>query len=432
MKKKSLTLLFVALLSFATLGYSSSASTQKISTQGIIGHSSNPTSLKILRQGWQYYPWSAQKFTSIIDVYQCHYDYLSQAQAIKAIRPDVLTFLYRNTETVWTSASTWEYNPQEEALFKANDWLLKDSSGTYVMDEFGSGYLVDFGNPDYHTWLANWYKQYMDSYNIDGAFLDNWFCEAGSVFWSVSSGQTPINPRTGGTWTNQLVCDAFKALIQELRQVIGNKLIFVNGVYNGDHFYNKNWQSYFINALTTSRMDGVMSEGLFSSYDTSVPYSESTWLNSINFAVWMENNFSGTYLLQQSTDNSYWNADQLPSDMTVVQYQQYVTFCFASRLLTVKRLTTHLSCGYYIDQSYPQSLFKIDIGDPSGDFSLVNGTHVYIRQFSHGLVLVNPTSTSYSVSVPAGLQSAIDGTQVTSPLTIAPHVGMILSTGGFA
>lgn len=427
MKKKHLVLLFITLLSFATLGYASSASTQKnIPTEGTIGYSLDPTpSVKILRQGWEYDSWSAQKFASIVDVYQCHYDHLDQAQAVKAVRPDILVFLYRNTITVWTSASQWEYNPQEEALFKANNWLLKDSSGNYVNDEGGSGYLVDFGNPSYHTWLANWYQQYINSYSIDGVFLDNWFCGT-DVFYSVITGQTPINPRTGGVWTDQQVHDAFKALVQRIRQVIGSKLIFVNGVYNGNHFYNQGHESLYIDALTTSGIDGVMSEGLFSTYDASQPYTENIWLLSINFAVWMENNFPGKYLLQQSTDDSYFSYNQLPSDMTETQYEQYVTFCFASRLLTVKGLTTFLSFGYYIDQPYPQALFKIDIGTPTGDIYKIGS--LYARQFTKGMVIVNPTDNAYQVSLNGSFKNAVDGSSVSSAITVQAHTGVILSS----
>ena len=44
-----------------------------------------------------------------------------------------------------------------------------------------------------------------------------------------------------------------------------------------------------------------------------------------------------------------------------------------------------------------QNLFKTDLGVPKGNYYVIEGTHVYERDFSKVKVLVNPTNDNYTV-----------------------------------
>ena len=109
---------------------------------------------------------------------------------------------------------------------------------------------------------------------------------------------------------------------------------------------------------------------------------------------------------------------------TGVTREQFVTYVFASRLLAAERAGNCINFGHYIEE-YPQSLFKISLGSPLGDYYVVNGTHVYARDFSSAKVLVNPTYSSYTVNLDGNYET-INGTPVPSQITVDPHNGIIL------
>jgi len=404
------------------------ANTQiKVSSFGRLNYPAPTPSgqIKILRQSFQEGAWSASKFASIIDVYQGHYNALSKVPEMKAIRPDIIAFVYYNTIALRRPGHI-EYEPDKYALFMANGWVLKDIYGEYVSFNDGLSYYVDFGNPDFHTWLANWHKHYIDKYGLDGASLDNVFWD--SMVWYVTS-QTAVNPRTGNPWTNQEICDAYKAMTIKVRDTIGSgKHVLVNGIFNGNHFHSPSRNQYFIDGLLNGGIDSVISEGWINYYDASEWYSEDKWLNSITFALWLEANFpakGGKYFMPIHADASFFKGNDFPSDMTEEEYQEFVLYGYASRLLTVNQLTSIISFGHYIEHTYAQSLFKIDIGTPSGDYYKIGS--LYARQFTKGLVIVNPTYSSSQANLSGAFKNAVNGNSVSSILTVQSHTGIILS-----
>jgi len=175
-----------------------------------------------------------------------------------------------------------------------------------------------------------------------------------------------------------------------------------------------------------------MSEGWICNHDASNWVSEDWWKSSLDFAVWMENNFpasGGKYFLVDHQDSSFGTGgNSLPPDMTEAQYNEFAKYGYASRLLTLKSLDTLVNFGNYIDRAYPQSLFQINIGTPSEEeYHIIEDTHVYEKEFSGGLVLVNPTYDSYTVTVGSGYKNAVTGSSVSSTLTVQPHTGIILT-----
>ena len=428
-KIAGIALSFVIVLSFCILPSLSSAQPSlqlTISSSGSIIYPPPSTNqIKILRQTFQNWEWSASKFASITDVYQAHYNGLDVYSQIKEINPEVLGFVYYNSIHVWKQGSS-EYEAEKLQTFIDNDWIMKDSNGNYVNAYSGYAYYVDFGNPGYQSWLANWAKKYIAQYSLSGVSIDNWFCES-SVWYYVEDSATPVNPRTGSAWTNQQICDAFKSLTLKVKQEIGsNKIVLVNGVYNGNHFFMSKRSQYYIDGIQNGGVDAVMSEAWVSSYDASAWYTEEIWKKGIDFAVWMEDNFDGNYFMTISADSSFADGFDFPADMTETQYEQYVTYCYASRLLSVNRLTSIMWLGYYFEYPYPQSLFDINIGTPSESYHILGSSHVYTRNFSDGMVLVNPTYNSYSVTIGSGYKNVLTGETVSSTITVQPHTALIL------
>ena len=80
--------------------------------------------------------------------------------------------------------------------------------------------------------------------------------------------------------------------------------------------------------------------------------------------------------------------------------------------------------GYGSDLRYRE--YNAQIGSPTNQMFL--SQHIYWRNYSHGLDLVNPSPTStYTVSLPAGSRYVdLNGNQVSQTVTLLPHSGLVL------
>jgi len=351
-----------------------------------------------------------------------HYDALAQCQQIHAIKPEHICLLYRNGRLIWASGP--EYIPSEYQLFVNNNWLLKDSGGQYITTASGTAIMIDIGNPSLQQWVANWFKGYIDSYGADGAYLDS-FVPNLEMAWGMSA--SPINPRTGNPWTAQEFKQAAMDMVDEISDTTG-KPVLSNSCYSGNHFYRSDYQATLLDYLLNSQIAGLHSEGWISSQWTEEWYDEANWKKSIDMAVWMEDNFlsKGNKIFWTTSENAaiIWipeGEELLPEGVTK---EQYVLYCFASRLLATRNDGNYMNLGLYMPQDYPQSLFEVNIGSPFGNYYR-NG-NLYIRQFTDGMVIVNPTYSSQQFSVSEAYKNAVDGVSVSSSLTVLPHTGILL------
>jgi hypothetical protein len=382
-----------------------------------IGGAAGPATNFVHRAIFESASYSAQQIAQLTDLYICHVELGSKVQSIHKVRPDLICLLYRDIRAVKSSA--------ERQTFLANGWILKDVSGTLIKSIDYGYYVVDVGNPAYQTWLANWVKTYINQYGYDGALLDDCLPST-EIMWSTTP--TPaINPRTGKAWTALEFEQAVISIVNTIKNTIGNKLVIGNVVYYGERFFASYANQYYVDLFTKSRIDGVQSEGWIMALNPVGWYSESKWKASIDFVVWLENNFlnKGTpkmFLpIAQNAAPYEQSAVGLPSGTT---REQYVNYVFSSLLLGVKTNSSYLNFGYAVD-SYTQSLFNIDVGQPLGSYYMINGSHVYTRDYSKVKVLVNPTDTAYTISLNGGYKN-LDGTPTTSPFTLKLHTGIIL------
>lgn len=423
---KYLVLSFVVLLSLATSA-SSALTPINIPALGTIIYPM-VTVRRHIYQNWRFTP-ELRATTS--DLWIGHWDAVDQAVAAKQIRPDFKAFLYANIKERWANPPSTNDPPGTFETFLNSGWFLKAADGSYVTSTiYGSNTrIVDIGNPAVQQWYADWIKGYLDTYELDGVQLDNCQPNKANFFWATAP--SAINPRTGQLWTEAEVTNAIIAFVNTVKNTVGSRYVIGNGIYNGNHF--ERWNPSYVALLLGTKIDGIISEGWISTWGSADWYSEEMWLKSIDFAVWMEENFlsKGNKIFMTISENAGLHEKPLsdgsyptilPSGVTK---EQYVTYCYASRLLATKYDGNYINFGYYMPEDYPQSLFKIDVGNPLGEYYIVEGTHVYARDFSQVKVLVNPTYDSYSVNLDANYET-LDGTKLTSPIIVAPHTGIIL------
>ena len=367
---------------------------------------------------------SADTYAAKSDVWIGHIEQVSTALLIHETNQNHTCLLYRNIRLLWLPGTT-EYNEDQYNLFIANGWLLKGASGEYVNVK-NQAYLVDFGNPAYQTWVANWYKSNLDSYGLDGVYIDNCLPND-EIFYSLS--EWPINPRTGESWHSNQVTEALTNLVNTIKDAIGPKIVIGNIVISGTHFFREDLHQSYVEFLTNSKLDGFLCEMWVSSFSTPEWYTEEKWKEGIDMAVWVDKNYlsNNNKIFWTMSDNAetLWPPGQiiLPSGVT---QEQYATYCYASRLLTITNGQNWINFGLYMPEDFPQCLFQIDIGTPIGEYYTMS-SHIYVREYTDGKILVNPTYTSFTITIGEGYADATTGASLSSTITVQPHTGLILS-----
>jgi len=281
--------------------------------------------------------------------------------------------------------------------------------------------MTDIGNPEYQDFVANWIKNYIDLYGFDGVFTDNGLgASPNECFYAASA--EPINPRTGDLWTSAEIVDAYIAFHNRIKAVIVPKLDIANGIFQGERFF-ASYDNY-VRVLKEAEIDGFMSEGLFnigSDEGTGGSfYSEAEWKKSVDFVMWVQDNF-----LNQ-TGKIYYphgrcSEGQIPSGFTT---EEMATFVFSSFLLGIGKSQNYLSLQGAVLLDEINDLFEIDLGVPKGDYRKIDGTHVYIRDFTKIKVLVNPTEQTFSVHLDRDYETLEGG--FVSSVSMKPHTGLIL------
>lgn len=255
---------------------------------------------------------------------------------------------------------------------QSDGWLLKDKSGKYISEtNFPQNLLVDPANTEYRDFLGRTFNDYQWT-GFDYVFADNGFQATLPASWDVSA--LPINPKTGQLYTESEWRDAWVSLFAYLKQNCPKIKIIANGIFNGYDFYqNKDSIIKFLNETDIV----PFSEGVF--LNSGTPYSVLDWEMSLNFVTWMDEN----YLTNSSRKMILYSVANSDSD---------ARFIWGSAALAVSRFEQVYVCANQrMELSQTQSLFKIDLGSPKGDYFRVNNTELYRRIFAHYEITVNPT-----------------------------------------
>jgi hypothetical protein len=105
-----------------------------------------------------------------------------------------------------------------------------------------------------------------------------------------------------------------------------------------------------------------------------------------------------------------------------------VTYHFASTLLGVEAGVFELnyfSSAAFWDEQIAEELCSLDFGEPTGPMYRRDGTNVYARTFEKGLVLVNPTQSTYQILI-SGSYQTLDGEIISGSYHVGSFEGVIL------
>jgi hypothetical protein len=324
----------------------------------------------------------------------------------------------------------YDYWPDEWNYANSQGWLLKDANGNYVS---GVGcpdhYVVDITNTSYQEWLGVKVESWLTEYPyFDGVYADNSLKYSAQLF-AGQCNATPVDPSTGHYFTDQEIWDGCAGILNAIIDAVGpNKLVVPNGVWSGSTFFDPTTGTGYMYMLSeVPRLNGLGSEGTFRAYDDQW-YSVSDWKQSVDFVTWVQDNFLNGH--PERVFTAACNTVTLPPNATLAQV---IMYGFSSMFLAINYSSPQNTIDFVIDYSqHPdalqlvQKLRNVNMVAALGDYYNINSTSVYARDFVKGEVLVNPSSTDYTVPLTGTYTNFYDNSTTTSSVLVPAHTGIIL------
>ena len=286
-------------------------------------------------------------------------------------------------------------------------YFAKDASGRKVKSMYGN-YIMDINNSGWVSTRVADCKTALQISGYDGCYYD--MLGSGLLFPGYLTA-LPINPTTGATWTHAQWITRVSTMIQQIRQQVGRPVI-ANGTNNGRRYWAKPGGSRpLVRAAQT-----IVAE-LFVRLPTESPaliLPSSRWRQELDMITDAEAN-GDTLLLETKVEVR----------ATLAQLTRWHKLSLATYLLGANGrtryqfTTTAYPATHWVDDSWT----NVSLGSPSGRYSVLSNG-LYVRNFSAGKVVVNPTSKSITLPL-AKPYTTINGTRLTS-LTLAPSTGEIL------
>jgi hypothetical protein len=314
---------------------------------------------------------------------------------IIALNPNIMIIGYRDIMAMHTSCEDWaEVNAHEY-------WFLHDVNGNRLVHKKYGWYAMDVGNEGWREHYANFVKAKLDAYpNFDGVFADDvweWYDYRNQEFTVDAS----LIPREiPQRWHNDMV-----EMIQYVKNTIGNKFLVLN---------TNEWTGEYL-----AYADGMMMEGFVHPSWYGVDSFRQNPLSDIDALAKLSN--TGKYILAHSgamiPDN--------PTQTDLDKAHKIMLYCLSAYLLGVNGLKASFGWNGFNsgDGSHgycPE--FDAPLGFPVNQYYSVGS--VYARDFRKGMVLVNPTTSPYTVDLDSEYKT-LDG-QVVLNFTLDAHSGIVL------
>ena len=339
----------------------------------------------------------AQRFSIISALPNTYAPYVA---AMKVANPKLRIFVYMNG----TMAST-----KEATAGLPESWYLHDASGRRITNAWHL-FLMNPANAGWVSNRASTCTRLITQSGYDGCFLDN----LGSGTWYAGTvSAAPLDPATGKKYLPGAWLARTAALAQAVHTSTG-RLVFANGLVSGRAYFSPSAPS----KVLSDGSDLALAETFIRTAGMGITQyrSVTAWKQDVDMlaqaaaqgkrvAVLTKVWASGT---QQQIDD--WHAFAAGSFLLGTNGQQVFEFSGSP--------TADISAGSSV-------IAKLTaLGAATGAYSVVNG--IYQRQFTGGLVIVNPTTAPLTATLSQPYTDAISGAAVTGTITIRPHTAQLL------
>jgi hypothetical protein len=243
----------------------------------------------------------------------------------------------------------------------------------------------------------------------DGIYLD----ATGSAALKLSYVTAlPINPTTRKEWTVSDWLTAVRVnLVDNIKTVVLPRPMYLNSLKDGHSYFDPVEQRSA--TLTPGIVASVAETWLHETVAPITAYpSEAVWKQNVDMLIDAE--ARGYGVLQMT---------RVWADGTTAQKDAWYNYTLASWLLG-NQGRSYFNFSYQQgDSTTPRPWNRLDLGAASGSY--IKSSGVYQRQFANGKVLVNPTSSTFTVSL-GGAYRTLSGQSVNS-VTLGPNSARILT-----
>ncbi|MCJ7634206.1 putative glycoside hydrolase family 15 protein [Candidatus Bathyarchaeota archaeon] len=311
----------------------------------------------------------------------------SQMQSLKATNPNLKVIGYKDLVLMRDTDEDW-------ATVNANEgWFIHDVNGVRVRWNITS-YGMNPANTGWRTHFVNYINTKIVMGNYDGVFLDDVW--VGCYFQNVPSTHA-------ASWYSDIL-----SFLQYVKANIGsNKIVMINS-----NEYEAS-DSTFINATGAGMIEGFVHRDW-----------EATSVNRPTSLIMLQ--IDRLYLDSGNDKLLFCLSGARPAG-TTQEDNRVLKYCYVGYLLGING---DKACwGYFVPvdgsiSNWYFPLMDIDIGQPVAAY--YQNQSVYMRDFTGGKVLFNPSVNSYTVNL-GGNYKLLDGTVVSS-IIMEPWTGEVLLT----
>jgi Hypothetical glycosyl hydrolase family 15 len=278
-------------------------------------------------------------------------------------------------------------------------WLLRDAAGNLMQDSFGA-YLINPADPGVRQWHAN------AALASQAAGWDAIYLDCLGTYGLEAFGGTPIDPSTGKPYTVKSWLAATRGLAIIVRNAVRVPVIG-NGMRDGSTYWSGN------NVLVDGIDAGVF-EGCFRGATEPIDDWPTLAEWNLHLSALSDLQARGRWALCMT---KAWTAT------TSAQQRRWHDFALASFLLVSRSNAYFVFSGAKGDMpltSWGEESLKI--GSPTT--GRIQQGRAYLRRFTTGISLVNPSGTGMTVAL-GGTYRLPSGQRVTTVFMPA-HTGKVL------
>ena len=307
------------------------------------------------------------------------------------------------------------------------NFVLRNASGGIVASRGWDGHL-HVADPMSPLWREALKGRiiYFQSLGFPGVFLDN------GVEVDVPTQYTfdshPVNPRTGLLYTDADFVSDCVDLTNWLKAQFPDLYMVANGFWSGLRYEQKTSGHQYV--MANLEIEAIFSEGMWGNIYGYL-WLAGDWRRSVNFLRLLQDQWIPrgkdfvTYTNCGGAGYTYSADGSRQSNGEMIGWERAASFHFCSAMMAANGPRNILSLHNSMSRPYVQDLFKIDVGDPVGEYYQIGTSGIYTRKWSKVQPFVNPQESTRSVSV-ADLNLVDAEGYAVEAVTILAKTGLLL------
>jgi hypothetical protein len=327
--------------------------------------------------------------------------------AMRAANPRLVVLAYLNGAYAQSGQgpSTGAY-PQ--------DLYLKGPQGQYVVSNGFGNYLMNVADSRWRANRTALCAQYVAASGYDGCYLD----ELGLSSLNAPSyvNAAPMNPATGAPWTAFDWLTATGGVATAVKSGTGVR-VTGNGLANGGQYFDLSSQPPAPTSMLIGPLDGANAQGFVRNEGAAIDRyrGPAAWKQDVDMLVDAGNR--GKYVMTMT---------KIGVSATAAQVRAWQRYALATFLLGTNGREYFFFDPDGIDGAvaYDDNDLHAVVGMPSEAYQASSGA--YLRHFSSGVAVVNPTAATVGPISLGGTYTDLDG-QTMSSVTLPPNTGMVFT-----